>query len=393
MAPSSAAVKLGAAAALAVAAAGAYYFLQRFYGTADDTSAVPAADNIQFSIDSIPVVDIAVFFAKEFEPEKYAEECRKVAYCLHHFGVAVVKDPRVSEADNERFLNMMEKYFEGSDGVRDARPNASYQVGVTAERIEKARDHSRIIDAMSPENRPDSPRAPIFDSKWRFFWRIGPRPPKSDYPLLNLPPVIPPEFPEWKSVMDGWGNKMSDALFTLAEMLAVGFGQAPDTYTSRMLYGAHLLAPTGSDFNKYTAAGTVLAGFHYDLNFLTIHGKSRYPGLSVWTKDQVKFKVKVPDGCLLVQAGKQVEHLTGGHVMAGFHEVIITEDTKRVIDERRAKQQSLWRVSSTLFGHIQSDQILEPLAPFNTPEAVQRWPAIKCGEHVQRELQACSLGK
>jgi hypothetical protein len=31
--------------------------------------------------------------------------------------------------------------------------------------------------------------------------------------------------------------------------------------------------------------------------------------------------VTVPDGCLLVQAGKQIEHLTGGHVMAGFHEV------------------------------------------------------------------------
>lgn len=31
--------------------------------------------------------------------------------------------------------------------------------------------------------------------------------------------------------------------------------------------------------------------------------------------------VSVPDGCLLVQAGKQLERLTGGHVLAGFHEV------------------------------------------------------------------------
>lgn len=29
----------------------------------------------------------------------------------------------------------------------------------------------------------------------------------------------------------------------------------------------------------------------------------------------------MPDGCLLVQAGKQLERLTGGHVLAGFHEV------------------------------------------------------------------------
>lgn len=34
-----------------------------------------------------------------------------------------------------------------------------------------------------------------------------------------------------------------------------------------------------------------------------------------------KMPVSVPDGCLLVQAGKQLERLTGGHVLAGFHEV------------------------------------------------------------------------
>lgn len=31
----------------------------------------------------------------------------------------------------------------------------------------------------------------------------------------------------------------------------------------------------------------------------------------------------MPDGCLLVQAGKQLEVLTGGHVIAGFHEVLV----------------------------------------------------------------------
>lgn len=58
----------------------------------------------------------------------------------------------------------------------------------------------------------------------------------------------------------------------------------------------------------------VLAGFHYDLNALTIHGRSRYPGLYVWTRDGGKRTVKIPAGCLLVQAGKQMEYATGGHV-------------------------------------------------------------------------------
>ena len=38
--------------------------------------------------------------------------------------------------------------------------------------------------------------------------------------------------------------------------------------------------------------------------------------------------VKVPDGCLLVQAGEQLEYLTGGHVVAGYHEVINTEQVR-----------------------------------------------------------------
>jgi len=32
--------------------------------------------------------------------------------------------------------------------------------------------------------------------------------------------------------------------------------------------------------------------------------------------------VRVPDGCLFLQAGRQLEWLTGGHVVAGMHEVL-----------------------------------------------------------------------
>lgn len=69
---------------------------------------------------------------------------------------------------------------------------------------------------------------------------------------------------------------------------------------------------------KYGHIGTVLAGFHYDLNFLTIHGKSKFPGLNIWTKDGTKYLAKIPDGCLLIQAGKQIEYLTAGTIKAGY---------------------------------------------------------------------------
>merc|ERR1711912_221683 len=116
--------------------------------------------------------------------------------------------------------------------------------------------------------------------------------------------------------------------------------------------GPHLLAPTGSDFNTYGQNGTVLAGYHNDLNFLTVHGKSRFPGLYIWLKDGSRLAVKVPDGCLLMQAGQQLENLTGGEVIAGFHEVVVTEGTVKAINKAKSENRSLWRVSSTLFSQI-----------------------------------------
>ena len=66
-----------------------------------------------------------------------------------------------------------------------------------------------------------------------------------------------------------------------------------------MKYGVQLLGPTGSDLTKYSV-GSGFANFHYDIAFLTIHGKSRFPGLSVWLRDWTKVDVKIPPGCLLL---------------------------------------------------------------------------------------------
>ena len=125
---------------------------------------------------------------------------------------------------------------------------------------------------------------------------------------------------------------MINACMTAAKMAAIGMGLPEETFSSRMENGSHLLAPTASDLMKYDI-GTAFAGFHYDLNFITIHGKSRYPGLFLWTRDWKKMACKIPQGCLLMQAGIMFEWITGGFVLAGFHEVVYTEATRRVRDQ------------------------------------------------------------
>lgn len=185
---------------------------------------------------------------------------------------------------------------------------------------------------------------------------------------------------------------MLDSVTTCAEMAALGFGLERDAFSNFMQMGPHLLAPTGSDLgDKYRKDGTVLAGYHNDLNLLTIHGKSRYPGLYAWLKDGTKIEVKVPDGCLLVQAAMQMEHLTGGVVQAGMHEVVVLPTTIAAAQRQEAKGRPAWRISSTLFAHVASNRELRPLGHFATDTALQKFPPTVAGEQVLSVLKKINL--
>lgn len=134
-----------------------------------------------------------------------------------------------------------------------------------------------------------------------------------------------------------------------------------------------------------------MAGFHYDISFITIHGKSRFPGLYLWLRDGQKVQIKVPDGCLLLQAAKQLEIMTGGRIFAGFHEVIVNEGTIKAAEEAKKEGRSLWRVSSTMFSSVRYDEVLEPVGIFENKESCDRYPAITAGDHLASELRAINL--
>jgi hypothetical protein len=248
------------------------------------------------------------------------------------------------------------------------------------------------------ENKPVSECPPVYDSKWRFFWFMGERNEEHDKEGMIYPNVLPKGFPQWESVMNNWGNKLLGANETVAQMAAIGFGLPEMTFVDKMRYAGHLLAPTGSDLGKFKA-GEIFAGFHYDLNFLTIHGKSNYGGLYVWTRNGKKVKVKVPDGCLLLQAGAQFEYLTGGECLAGYHEVFYTDETQKKIEElseenkllEETKQHKLWRVSSTLFGQIRQNVILEPLGKYRNEASIKKYPPILTKDQVAEELKSINL--
>lgn len=89
--------------------------------------------------------------------------------------------------------------------------------------------------------------------------------------------------------------------------------------------------------------------------------------------------------------GRQLEWLTGGHVKAGMHEVVHTPEAVAAAEAARLAGRSTWRVSSTLFAHIASDQLLRPLGHFADGDLAGKYPATLAGEYVESELSVINL--
>ena len=111
--------------------------------------------NILFKCASIkvPIIDVKGFLT---ESPSAKSDCKKVAEALHKYGCLVIKDPRVNQAQNDRFLDTLEKYFNTRSKTyyekkptKDIYPEKDYQVGATPEYKEKAKDHGKSFSNYS----------------------------------------------------------------------------------------------------------------------------------------------------------------------------------------------------------------------------------------------------
>ena len=131
-------------------------------------------------VEEMPIIDVKTYLEKL---PGWEDECKKVAHCLHKYGILVFRDPRAKESDNDEYIDLMEQYFKktsdkyySGENLADAKPEYHFQVGVTPEKVEKARDHFDKVKDLPEEDKPLSPFPPTVDMKWRYFWKIGERP-------------------------------------------------------------------------------------------------------------------------------------------------------------------------------------------------------------------------
>ncbi|XP_021887227.1 uncharacterized protein LOC110806612, partial [Carica papaya] len=176
-------------------------------------------------IEVLPVIDLEPYLAVAGEigddtsrlSPKLIELCREVTRVLKETGALVVKDPRCTAEDNDRFIDFMEKYYERpfEFKTKQERPDLLYQGGITPEKIEVPRlvvdeEWKEKVKAMPKESQPLIPIGP--DPKWRYMWNIGSRPAKTRFKQFNADAVRPESFPEWNDVMDSWGSKLRSAI-------------------------------------------------------------------------------------------------------------------------------------------------------------------------------------
>jgi len=105
-------------------------------------------EHVQF-----PIIDLSFYLNDQ---KNASEDCKTVADLLHKFGFLCVKDPRVNHVLNDRFIDMLEKYYEQSDAIKakDIRKEVFYQVGLTPTRIERARNRCDFIAKLDSTEKP-----------------------------------------------------------------------------------------------------------------------------------------------------------------------------------------------------------------------------------------------
>jgi isopenicillin N synthase-like dioxygenase len=301
---------------------------------------------------------------------------------FHETGILIVKVSDKTTKVNSDFIDLMERYSKLPEETRmkHVHKEAHYQVGLTPSFTEMPRDNCDVaitLGAIKPKAR---------DPKMRWFHRTTPVEENTEFTDVTGQNVIPDEFPEWSERFNDLGDVFMDVLFKVNEKLSLEIG----TDLNELVNGGnHLIAPTIMPLeNIIGTENKIVAGIHNDISYQTFHGRGRFTGLNIWTRDGTKIAIKVPENCILIQAGRQLQYITNGYILGGFHEVIITEETEKQYYKALHEGRSTTRISSTFFSHINSDKVMQVLPQFYTEGCEEKYPPIKEGAWLRSMLRS-----
>ncbi|KAK0208773.1 hypothetical protein DFS33DRAFT_1459400 [Desarmillaria ectypa] len=308
----------------------------------------------------LSIINLDLFLSQPRHTKVVVDEYKKVADVMIVYGALLLRDSRVSEEDNSTFLDLLEDTFVQPEDIikKDERPR--YLKLTKKTKCTADTSCLRVIERLGHS-----------ESRWiscRLFWKMGDMPPyQTQFPGLNASNVVPQAEhikEHWPPVMEKWGTSMERAVENLADMASIGLDLRAETY----------------------------------------------PGLHVSARNAGKcIPVKIPEGnYLLIHAGKQLEHIGGGLIKAGYYEVVVNNRTLVGIEERKREQPSrpLIRISLTFFWHLSSEHDMEPIPALAERSRVIQaahinlgkdeeehmvYEPMKVGQQVQNELKHIAL--
>lgn len=314
---------------------------------------------------------------------------------LVDFGAICFRTDLFTKRDNDAGLAGAQGYFcrPHDERMLDVpAPELAFQVGLTLRGQEKTRQKYTDFDHLSARNRPTKPPrgGPVSE---RLMFPIGTRPENmlERFRMLNAIHANPAGVLPFEEDLRMCGeSKLRVAVFVM-QLLEIGLLLPDGALVDLLTDGPHLEAPNATHLDEDVVLGDVANEVHYDLNLATFFGKANAPGLFVWIAKKFRVALSIPEGCMLMQAGKQLEWLTGGHISYGLHEVVVTKSMIDTLTRSTPRGKPPVRTSLPLFVHVNSMRRLEPLGHFQSAQRAHKYATVLAGDYLIDELTAINL--
>ncbi|PZX13473.1 isopenicillin N synthase-like dioxygenase [Palleronia aestuarii] len=219
------------------------------------------------------------------------------------------------------------------------------------------------------ENGADFPKSINFNEAWDLSFDAPADHPDFLAGWRMTGPNVWPDIPGWRETVTAYYDAVFALGLQLLDTLALELGVDPATLRR------HITAPTSQMRllryvpNEMPATKELVGiGAHSDFECFTILLQGG-PGLQVMNAEDTWIDAPPIPGAFVVNIGDIFETWSGGRFKSTQH---------RVANIGRE------RFSIPLFFGLDYHAVVEPLEKFRTPEALEKYPPMKAGEHLMR---------
>jgi isopenicillin N synthase-like dioxygenase len=219
------------------------------------------------------------------------------------------------------------------------------------------------------ENGVDFPKSINFNEAWDMSYEAP-----SDHPdhlagWRMTGPNVWPDIPGWKDTVSTYYETIFGLGLRLLDALALELGVETEELTRHITYPTSQLRLLRYIENDMPATKEMVGiAAHSDFECFTILLQGG-PGLQVMTAEDAWIEAPPIPGCFIVNIGDIFETWSGGGFKSTQH---------RVVNSGRE------RYSFPLFFGLDYHTVVQPLTKFRTPEALEKYPPMKAGEHLMR---------